>query len=239
MSGGKIALLVVGIIFLVGALTLLAFGGGLMWLTKAIENDNGFLTTRTTHLQKNSYAIVTEPIDIAWDIDLADSPWGPGDFVTFKVEGENEDASKGVFIGIARESDVVAYLRNVRYDEIIDWSSDPFDDAEVKYQVHAGSSTPVAPTSQDFWETSVYGQDRQTLEWTPVTGKWVLVFMNEDGSAGIDVSGIIGAKVPWLFWAGLGLLLTGIVALVGGVIMVYFAARRPNQPIVQVQDAAQ
>jgi uncharacterized membrane-anchored protein len=62
--------------------------------------------------------------------------------------------------------------------------------------------------------------------------------MNEDGSAGIDVSGELGAELPWLFWLGLGLLLVGVLALVGGVIMVYFAARSPKQPVIPTQPPA-
>jgi hypothetical protein len=42
-----------------------------------------------------------------------------GDLVTFKVEGKSNDASKGIFIGVARESDLMSYLRNVENDEII------------------------------------------------------------------------------------------------------------------------
>jgi hypothetical protein len=41
---------------------------------------------------------------------------------TFKVKGKNNDASKGIFIGVARESDLMSYLRNVENDEIINVS---------------------------------------------------------------------------------------------------------------------
>ena len=237
MSGGKIALLVIGIIFLVSALVLMAGGGGLMWLSKTLENDNTLFTSRTTSLKANSYAIVSEPFDIDWYDETQEDRWGLGDFVTVKVEGESKDASKAIFVGIARETDVDDYLSGVRYHEVTEWTSNPFDDPEVQYRLHSGSSAPSDPTTETFWEVSAHGTGRQTLEWKPEMGRWVLVIMNEDGSAGIDVSGAVGAELPWLFWLGLGLLFVGVLALVGGAIMVYFAARRPKQPFLPAQTA--
>jgi hypothetical protein len=236
MSGGKIALLVIGIIFLVGALVLMAGGGGLMWLAKTLENDNPLFASRETRLrQADAYAIVSEPFEIDWYDETQGERWGLGDFVTVRVEGESRDPSEGIFIGIARETDVDDYLSGVRYYEIAEWSSNPFDDPEVDYRPHFGDLTPSDPTKEAFWEVSAHGSGRQTVEWKPEMGRWVLVFMNEDGSAGIDVSGSLGAELPWLFWLGLGLLLVGVLALVGGAVMVYFAAKSPKPPVISTQ----
>jgi len=237
MSGGKIALLVVGIIFLVGALVLMAGGGGLMWLSKILENDNPLFASRTTHLQKDSYAIVTEPFDIDWYDDSQGERWGLGDFVKVKVEAESKDPSKGIFVGIARDTDVDDYLSGVTYHEITEWTSNPYEDPEVDYQLHTGSLTPSDPTSEEFWEASVHGSGKQVLEWNPGIGRWVLVIMNEDGSAGIDMNGALGAELPWLFWLGFSLFLVGIVVLVGGAIMVYFAARSPKPHVTTAPTA--
>jgi hypothetical protein len=237
MSGGKIALLVFGIIFLVGALVLMAGGGGLTWLSVVLENDNALFTPRTNSLKTNSYAIVSEPFDIDWYDESQGERWG-SDFVRVKVEVESNDSSKGVLVGIAREADVDDYLVGVQYDEITEWTSDPFDDPEVDYRPHPGSFPPSDPTAEEFWEVSAHGSGRQTIEWKPDMGRWVLVIMNEDGSAGIDVSGALGAELPWLFWLGLGLVSAGVWALVGGAIMVYFAARSPKPPVLSAQTTA-
>jgi hypothetical protein len=237
MSGGRIALLVVGIIFLVGALVLMAGGGGLMWLSITLENHNPLFTSRTTSLEADSYAIVSEPFNIDWYDESQGDRWGLGDFVKVRVEGESKDSSNGIFVGIARDTDVDDYLNGVRYHELTDWTSNPFDDPEVQYRLHSGSLTPSDPTTETFWEASAHGTGRQTIEWKPEMGRWVLVIMNEDGSAGIDMSGAVGAELPWLFWLGLGLLFVGVLALVGGAIMVYFAARRPKPPVPTVQAA--
>ncbi|MBN2099355.1 MAG: hypothetical protein JW753_07135 [Dehalococcoidia bacterium] len=237
MSGGKIALLVFGIIFLVGALVLMAGGGGLMWLSRSLENDNSLFASRTTHLQEDSYAIISEPFDIDWYDESEGTRWG-FDFVKVKVEVENKDSSKGTFVGIARETDVDDYLSGVRYHEITDWASDRFDDPEVDYRPHSGDLTPSGPTTEAFWEVSAHGSGRQTIEWQPEMGRWVLVVMNEDGSAGIDVSGTLGAELPWLYWLGLGLFLVGFLTLVGGAVMVYFAARSPKQTVMPARTTA-
>lgn len=238
MTGGKIALLVFGIIFLVGALVLMASGGCLMWLGKALENENPLFTARETRLRKaDSYAIVTEPFGIDWYDESRGQRWGT-DFVTVKVQCESQDPSNGIFIGIARVTDVKEYLSGVRYYEIVEWTSDPFDDPEVDYRLHAGDLSPSDPTTGGFWEASACGLGPQTIRWQPKMGQWVLVIMNEDGSAGIDVSGALGAELPWLFWLGLGLLFVGVLALAGGVIMVYFAARDPKRPALSMQITA-
>jgi hypothetical protein len=54
----------------------------------------------------------------------------------------------------------------------------------------------------------------------------VLVLMNADGSAGVDVSGSVGVKVPWIFWVGVGLIVGGIVLLIIGVGLVLLGTRR-------------
>ena len=231
MSAGRVVLLVFGIIFLVGAVFLLVAGGGLVWANGALTDNEGFFSTETSRIESDGYAIVSEPVNIDWDMKCGVG-WccSPGNLVTFKVEGSNRDASKGIFIGIAEESDVDKYLEDVEYDEIAQWHADDCG-VDVKYDTHDGTAVPAPPASQD-WAASVNGTGTQTLEWEPQSGKWVLVVMNEDGSAGVDVNGVVGAKVPWLFRAGVGLLIAGVVVLVAGIIMVCFAARRPKKTAV-------
>jgi hypothetical protein len=221
MSAGKIVLLVFGAIILLLALALMAGGGALVWLDKGHSDSEGFITTNTIHLERGSYAIITKPADI----DL-ESGWWLGDrhhIATIKVKGSSEDPQKQIFIGIADEADVQAYLSGVGYDEIRDFRVHPF---RVEYTNHPGNSAPAAPTSQTFWVVSEHGPGTQTLEWQLETGNWVLVLMNADGSAGVNVSGSIGVKAPWVFWVGIGLLLGGIVLLIIGVGLILLATRR-------------
>ena len=220
MSAGRIVLLVFGAIILLVSLALIAGGGALVWLDKAHSDSEGFITTDTIHLDKASYAITTQPADIelesVWFVDRHD-------IGTIKVQASSENDSKQIFIGIADEADVKAYLSGVNYDEIKEFRVLPF---RVYYTNLPGNSSPAAPTSQTFWVVSEHGSGTQTLEWEVETGDWVLVLMNADGSAGVDLSGSIGVKTPWVFWVGLGLLIGGIVLLIIGVGLVLLATRR-------------
>lgn len=227
MSAGRVVLLILGIIFLVGGVTLLAGGGMLTWATTAATED-GYIMSRTTRLETDTHAITTEPVVV----DLrSDEGWEwrfeRGDFLTFKVQGANEDLGTGIFIGIADWSDVEGYLDGVPYDEIIEWNDRPFG-VDVEYRAHSGTLRPGEPAEEEFWDEYVAGTGTQTLKWAPKTGDWVLVIMNEDGSAGVDFEGAVGARVPPLTWIGVVLIITGAVAMTGGIVMVYFAARRPT-----------
>jgi hypothetical protein len=223
MSAGKIVLLVFGVIILLVSLALIAGGGAMVWLDKAHSDSEGFITTDTIHLERASYAITTQPAEM--DLESGWSGWfvDRHDIATIKVQGSSEDNSKQIFIGIADEADVTAYLNGVNYDEIKEFRIHPF---RVYYTSHPGNSSPAVPASQTFWEISKHGPGTQTLEWEVETGNWVLVLMNADGSAGVDVSGSIGVKAPWVFWVGLGFLIGGIVLLIIGVGLVLLATRR-------------
>jgi hypothetical protein len=141
------------------------------------------------------------------------------------MEGENNDSSKQIFIGIAKESYVKDYLLHVNYDEIRELSLYP---EKVTYRNHPGSSVPEAPTEQTFWVAQESGTGTQTLEWELKEGTWVLVLMNANGSTGIDLSGVVGVKVPWVFGVGLGLLLGGIALLILAVVLIVLATRGPK-----------
>jgi uncharacterized membrane protein len=224
MSAGKIILLVLGIIGLLISIGLLVGGGALLWADNTIKDSEGFYTTRTIQIEKDSYAIVTGPANI--DIDAGWGwgwGWDLGDLATFKVEGSNNDPSNQIFIGIARESDLDAYLSGVEYDEVTQLHIYPYS---VDYQNHPGSIVPGAPTSQTFWTESTYGAGTQIIEWELEPGSHSLVLMNNDGSAGVDMNVVLGAKVPLLFGVGVGILVVGTVALSLSILMIYFSARR-------------
>jgi uncharacterized membrane protein len=139
------------------------------------------------------------------------------------VEGSNNDPSNQIFIGVATESDIDAYLGGVEHDEMTNLNIYPYS---VDYKNHPGSIVPGAPTSKTFWTESTYGAGTQILEWELESGSHVLVLMNDDGSAGIDMDIVLGAKVPLLLGIGVGLLVGGFVALSISILMIYFVVRR-------------
>jgi hypothetical protein len=151
--------------------------------------------------------------------------WQPrlGDYVTLKLVGTSNDASKELFIGIARDADASEYLRDVEYDEVADfsWSCGPWREShpQITYDTHQGTAPSGPPIIHSFWVEHVSGPGIQTLEWKPE-----FVAMNADGSVNVDLDMQLGVKVPVLRTVGNMLLVGGFVALVVGVIIVYYGA---------------
>jgi len=219
VSARKVLLLVLGVVVLLIAAGLIVVGGALLWANSALTDSEGFYTTHTVYLEKDSHAIVTEPTHVDLRAGLI---WSWGDLATIKVEGSSDDLAKRIFIGVAEEPDLEAYLSDVEYDEITNWLSVQRAD----YRHHLGDSEPAAPTSETFWVESAHGAGTQTLEWELETGHYSLLLMNDDGSAGVDVSVVLGVKVPLLAGIGTGFIIAGPVVLIIGIVMVYRAARR-------------
>ncbi len=228
MSGGKIVLLVFGVIVLLVSLVLLVAGGALIWAERTLRDGEGFYTSKTIELDRDSYAILTEPANI----DLGDEwewlpwvrSWGPSDFLTLKIEGSSSDSSKQIFIGVAETSDLEGYLTGVEYDQITDFK---FRRLKPEYTNHPGTSEPLAPTSQTFWTASAHGAGTQSLEWAIESGTYSFLLMNEDGSRGLDLEALIGIAVPSVLGGiGVGLLIGGLVVVALALLMIYLAARK-------------
>ncbi len=224
MSAGKIILLIFGVLGLLISISLLLGGAAILIADNIIKDNDGFYTTKTINIDRNSYAIVTGPtdvdVDVGWNSRLL---WDLGDLVTFRIEGANTDSSDPIFIGIARESDIDDYLNNVEYDEVRRLHTNRLD---IDYRNHSGTTAPEAPTTQTFWEESTSGTGTQTLEWELEEGSHTLVIMNTDGSAGIDANMVFGAKVPLLLGVGIGILVAGIIGLCISILLIALAARK-------------
>ena len=224
MSAGKIILLIFGVIGLLISIGLVVGGAGILIADNVIKDNDGFYTTKTIHIDKDSYAVVTGPTDVdinvGWNSGLF---WDPGDLVTFRIEGSNADSSNPIFIGIAREWDVDDYLDDVEYDEVKRLHTNRLD---IDYRNHSGDIAPEAPTAQTFWEESTYGTGTQVLEWELEEGSYTLVIMNTDGSAGVEANMVFGAKVPLLLGVGIGILVAGIIGLSISILFIVLAARR-------------
>jgi hypothetical protein len=219
VSIGRVLLLVFGSIGLLVAVVLLVGSGFLLWFNSAKKDSDGFFTSGTHEFKRTSHAITSEDIDIDMDV----PGWfDPDDFVSLRFTASNNDPSKEVFLGIAADSDVKAYLAGVEHHEITKLEIIPF---ELEYRRHAGDSTPAPPTVRPFWTESAYGAGTQTLTWPIEKGVWSFVVMNGDGSAGVDVDMKLGAKVPLVLGIGVGLLVAGILVLLAGSTMVFFGAR--------------
>lgn len=139
----------------------------------------------------------------------------------------SRDASKPVFVGIARKRDVDAYLAGVDRAVVTNLDFDPFS---VRYARHAGAKSPGLPASQGFWVASTQGTGTKSLTWDVSSGTWSVVVMNADGSPGVDAEISAGASVPYALWIGIGLAIAGALLLLGAALMIAAGWRREQGP---------
>lgn len=228
-NGVRIILLVLGGIVLLVAFGLFVGGAALFWVNTSLADSEGFITTESQQLTVDSHAIVFQHIDI--EVGEVVGRWGvwrpsPGDFVTIKIIVSSNDPTKNAFVGITEASDAALYLNNVEYDEIERLSVSPSRTIEIEYRAHSGEAAPSAPTAQTFWTVSKHGSGTQTLEWSPEAGSYWVTLMNEDGSAGVDLTIRLGAKIPLISAVGSILLVGGVIALIIGSAVIYLGIRR-------------
>jgi hypothetical protein len=161
-------------------------------------------------------------------VDTGGSDWIWNDNWLGKVRIRAEGASsKPLFIGIGPEVAVAGYLGRVAHADVEDIDIDPF---RVTYRQIAGGAPRRPPTAQNFWAASATGQGRQTLTWKVRDGDWSVVLMNADGSRGVAAEVDLGAKLSFLLWVAIGLLVGGALLLGGGIALIVLAARRRPPP---------
>jgi hypothetical protein len=209
-GGSLIALL--GIAFLLGGLALVA-------VHAFARDDDGYHTTDTERLETASYAIATDEIDLGTEVDSA-----PEDLLgTVRVQSEST-TGRPTFVGIGPTDDVGAYLDDVEYAELTD-----FDEGEPVYEDHPGGAPAGPPRREDFWAAHSEGSGPQILDWDVDSGDWSIVVMNSDAERGVAVDADIGAKIGWLIWAGVGLIVVGLLLAAGGLALILIPGRSATQ----------
>jgi hypothetical protein len=213
-TAGRILLVVLGsLVGLVGLGMLLA-GGGAIAIDRTQRDAEGFLMSPTTTFSSSSYAIVSETVDVS-----VDGPdWVANHLVgTIKIRSE---ATRPVFVGIAREADVSSYLGGVARAVVTDLGPGP------RYDEQTGGAPATPPASQTFWVASETGSGEHALTWKPKSGHWVAVLMNADASRDVEADMAIGAELDWLLWIAIGIAVAGSLLLTLGVLGVVFGVRR-------------
>lgn len=223
MSGGKIFLIIVSVFILLIGLGLIVGGGALLWSNTFLRDAEGYYTTRTIDIERNSYGITTYPAHIefgpVWFFDWSN-------LVEVKLTARNNKVKK-TFIGIAEEKDLLDYFSGVEYDEIEELHVNrPFGTPRISYREFPGNAPPEPPTEKDIWTTSTVGSGTQELRWGLEEGRYSLALMNHDGSRGIDVDGKIGVKVPMIKGIGIGLVVGGLVLILFAFLLVYLVVTR-------------
>jgi hypothetical protein len=223
VSAGRVVLIVLGAIGVVFGLALLAGGGFLLWADRT-QREDGYVTTPRERFATPTYALTRTRLDV--ETNGADWVLNDNWFGKIRIRGESPGA-KTLFIGIGPEAAVAKYLGSVAHASVQDVEFDPF---RVTYHAIAGGAPQGPPTGQHFWVASASGVGTQTLTWKVRDGDWSIVLMNADGSRGVDAHIDLGAKLSFLIWVAIGLLIGGLLVVAGSTALIVLAARRPRPP---------
>jgi hypothetical protein len=215
VAGGIVALLAAG---------LLVAGAALLWLSEQRDRD-GYLTTGQHQFTSPTFAISSDDLDV-----VADAPrwlFDQDRLGTIRIRARGSE--QPLFIGVGPSRAVHGYLLEVPHQVATDVGTDPFD---VVYREAIGSRPPRPPEGESFWAASSVVRGDGELSWDVAPGRWGVVIMNADGSAGIDAQLELGAKVGFLVPVGVGLTVGGaLLFMVGlGGVVVGLLARPVDVP---------
>jgi hypothetical protein len=229
-SGPKVAAIVAGSVLALVSLGLLAVAGVALW-ADGKKDEQGYISTGTDRFHTGTAALRTENLDL--DFNGAEEIVGSSEYGKVRVR-VTPRADKDMFVGIARTSDVSAYLRGTAHATVTDLDYAPFD---ADYDTAGGARRAEPPTDQRIWAAQAHGAGAQSLTWDVADGDWSVVVMNADGSSGVDAGVKAGANVPFLdevAWISLG---GGALLLLLSGGLIYAGARTPRPPRPQAEPA--
>jgi hypothetical protein len=240
-TGGRVVSVVFGAVLVLTSLGLLTGGIG-TFVVNGTLRDGGYVTSLERDVSSTGYAVVVDDV-------VLEAP-GPDSVLPARLIGDvrvrvDGAAATPVFVGIARSSDVNAYLGDVQRDVVrhmagqhrgwmMDddwtdgWARDHMDDWGPMF-TQPGTSPSGPPAAQGFWAEQASGPGEQSIVWTPREGSWALVVMNADGSQAVGASVDVGATVPWLPWLGGGLVALGVVVAVAGALLILIPTQRASR----------
>lgn len=222
MRPGRIVALIIGVVLLLPGLAFGA-GGAVAGLAHLFgRDDDGYFEATLDRVDTETVAITTEEIDLMaepgapdWVFDVLDAD------VRLRVTAAS--AERDVFVGVAPEADVDAYLRGVAHAEVVD-----MDDLTAVLRTRTGTDVVGPPVDEVFWDEQASGPGTQELVWEPTAGRWAIVVMNADGTAGVGADVEAGARVPFLGGLALLLLFGGLALTAIAIVLIVFAASGPR-----------
>ena len=218
VEGRRVVRLVLGSVALLVALALIGSAIAAIVGLETNRDATGYFVTHTHHYQTPSYALSTQSLNVGGVTGALETR-----LLRLRIAATSDDATKPLFLGIARTADVNRYLARVQHDELRDIGFDPF---KVVYR-RLGTGAPAAlPSAQTFWQTRATGTGTQTISWPVKNGHWSAVVMNADGSRTVGVDAQLAARLSGAWWFVAAVLATGALSLVGGIALVRSGARK-------------
>lgn len=226
---GRWVALIAGVLLLGGAVTTGVVGGGLLWLDNERDAD-GYVTSPTFEVSTATAAVTAEHLDLRIDRPVAGLD--DGGFGDVRLEATGVGATP-LFLGVARQSDVDAWLAGTAHENLTDAYGDGPVDRTRRVD---GQVRPVPfPQDQGFWLARASGTGPVTLTWEATTGEFAFVLARMDGGFGVVADVRAGTTVPDTSSAGGGLLGAGVVLLLLSVLLIVLGAaglgpRPPGAP---------
>jgi len=195
------------------------------WTVMQHRDASGGFSASLAPVRTSGYAVVVP--DLA---DLIDRHGAAGILGSGRIRISARSSTGPLVIAVAGAGAVSRYLDGVARSELsgVGFSdgSQPVDVVDV-----AGTAVPAPTAQQLFWASTA--PETIELNVPRASGeKTSLVLMRSDGTAGIDATLTVGFYPRWLNAATWGLLLAGSVALLAGLVAVFFPARRREMVLV-------
>ena len=216
----RLVLGLIGIVGVIVALPLLFTGGSLVWVDAVLTDADGFIRSSDMEIEVDGFALIAGPAEIDTLPETPVSPIEFDDFATIRIEAENLDATRGVFVGVADTDLLDGYLATVPYAVVSDLDADGL---KFVYREDATAAVLASPNDQAFWNASAHGVQELVLEWDIEPGDYTLVVMNEDASDGLSFRTSLGIRVPVIQPIGITLVIGGVVALALGTLLLALA----------------
>ena len=223
-TGGRVVALVLGCLILLFSLGLGIGGGALAIADNALRDSSGFLMSHHQTLASPTNAITSPNIELNTGAPVT---WVPEGLLGDAKVTARSAGSAPVFVGVARASDVAAYLAGVQHAVVTDlpWNG---NSTSPTYRNVGGTATPAPPAAQGFWVAKASGPGTQSIRWPLKEGTWTVVVMNTDGSHGVFTDVAAGVTVPGLGWMIGVMLVVAALGVIISVALLLVAFRTPS-----------
>ena len=213
-GSGRVVLIVIASIAALIGVGLAIAGATAIVVDQTQRDADGYVMTDPASYSTSTYALVSDSYRAGTAND-----W----FVARDLLGTvriHVHSTQPVFVGIAPESAVNAYLAGVAREE-----ATGLDAARSEFRTVQGGPPSSAPTTSRIWVASATGSGDQILTWTAQGGNWRIVLMNAAGTPNVAAELSVGARFPHLLTIGIATLGAGILILLLAAGGVYGGAR--------------
>jgi hypothetical protein len=218
-TAGRVTAVVIGSLLILSALGLGGAGATLAAVDATSRDADGFLTSPTRTFRTDTFAITSGDlqVDTATPSQLPETLLGDIRLSATSAGGGS------LFVGVARTSDVDAYLDGVRRATLLD-----VRDGQPVLEESPGGAPATEPASEDIWAQSATGA-RPRLTWQVEDGDWTVVMMSADASAPVAADVKVGVEVPVLETVIAVLLVLAALLLALGALLVALPARAASR----------